>query len=128
MSSFRKKFKVLRKSLESGYYDDDGNWVEGREEEITIKASVQPLNMQETKALTEGEVTMNTVKIYTSTELYTSKEADGGNAVREADVLLWRGVRWRVVACAPYQSGVISHFKAYAQEVGDEKPAKEIYP
>lgn len=125
MGSFRKQFTILRRVTGSGYYDDDGIWVEGNSEgEITIKASVQPLNMQETAALAEGERTMNTVKIYTSTELYPAKEGIGGRRPQEPDLLLWNGKRWRVIACAAYQSGVISHYKAYAQEVDDEKRAK----
>lgn len=128
---FCKKHIVLRRAAGSGAYDDDGVWQPGGGlEEMTIKASVQPANMDEVDALPSGARLTHTVKIYTATELYPAKQAAGGGPSREADILLYRGEQYKIVACAPYQSGVIDHFKSFAQEVDAEHEpgTEEIRP
>lgn len=110
---FRKPVQIMRKSV--GKWNDDGIWAPGTEETMTISASVQPLRSSEYTAIDpEGNHTVRGVKAYTDTELYTDREKD-----READVILWRGSRWKVVQCDSFQSDVISHFRAYALEVID---------
>ena len=120
MSSFRKKQTVQR--VTGGYYDDDGMWNEGTAEEFTIMASVQPLNADEKSQYTdmqpEGATNYNAVKIYSSTPLQVEKQAEEDNAGQEADILLWRGRRWKVVNCEEWQSDVINHFRMVAWEVG----------
>ena len=120
MSSFRRKQTVQR--ITGGYYDDDGMWNEGTAEEFTIMASVQPLNADEKSQYTdmqpEGATNYNAVKIYSSTPLQVEKQAEGDNAGQEADILLWRGRRWKVVNCEEWQSDVINHFRMVAWEVG----------
>lgn len=109
--SFRTKQTIIRTS--NGSYNEDGNYTEGTTEEITIFASVQPISLDEyTKMFPSGSRTVNAVKIYTNTKLYPDKENE-----QEADVLEWDDRKWKIIACHAYQSKVISHYKAYAQEV-----------
>lgn len=115
---FRRKVTIRRKS--GGHVNDDGVYVPGTAEEIVIRASVQPLNKDEkaqyTQANPDGEHTANLIKIYTNYPLRTSKQINGN----DADVVLWMGNQYKVVGVDPYQSGVISHYKAVAQEIDDE--------
>ncbi|WP_196595242.1 hypothetical protein [Pectinatus frisingensis] len=119
---FRKKFNITRTTT-VGHLDDVGNYVESTDKTtISIKASVQPLNNEETQALADGGRTARTVKLYTSTKLLPERQAytdaDGNNVqTQTADVLTYDGETWKIIMCNAYQSGVISHYKAYAQEV-----------
>ena len=118
--SFRTKQTVER--VTGGYYDDDGMWHGGDAETIEIIASVQPLNSDEraqyVEMLPEGATNYNAVKIYSNTTLQVEKQEQDGNAGKEADVLLWRGKRYKIVNCEEWQSNVISHFRMVAWEVG----------
>lgn len=110
---FRYPVTIERKT--GGRWNADGEWEGGSADTLTISASVQPLSAREyTFIAPEGDHTVRGVKLYTDVELYTDREKDW-----EADVLLWRDARWKVVQCDPFQSGVISHFRAYALEVID---------
>lgn len=110
---FRKKFTIQRTS--GGEYDDNGIWQKGETEEIEIMASVQPISLDEyNQIFPEGIRTVNAVKIYTDTRLYPEKQ---GTPAQNADVLLYMDRKYKIITCHAYQSGVINHYKAYAQEV-----------
>lgn len=132
MSSFRKQQTFLRVS--AGYYDDDGMWHEGVPEEQTFLASVQPLNANEAQEyatlLQEGITQFNAVKIYSSIPLRPAKqELPDGTPGVEADILLWRGRKWKVVHLAEWQSDVINHYRMVAKEVEpDEGTDEEVSP
>ena len=113
--SFRTKQTIER--VTGGYYDDDGVWHDGEAETLEIIASVQPLNANE-KQLPEGAVNYNSVKIYSNTPLQVEKQEQDDIAGQEADVLLWRGKRYKIVSCEEWQSNVISHFRMVGWEVG----------
>lgn len=122
---FRKRFNITRTTT-VGHFDDAGNWVESTDKTIiTIRASVQPLNNEETQALADGGRTARTVKLYTSTKLLPERQSYtdvDGNSVpaQTADVLIYDGEQWKIIMCNAYQSNVINHYKAYAQEVTGE--------
>ena len=116
MSSFRKPYTVVRRS--PGSYID-GYWVEGTESNIIIKASVQPLRMDEIEALPEGKRSSSAVKIYSDMKLLPAKQATETAAATSADILQYSGSTWEIVACAGHQSGIIPHYKAYAVEVAE---------
>ena len=120
--SFRTKQTVERVTDTSGYYDDDGMWHNGEAETIEIIASVQPLNADEKSQYVEmrpeGATNYNAVKIYSNTPLQVQKQARGGIAGQEADILLWRGKKYKIVNCEEWQSNVISHFRMVGWEVG----------
>ena len=120
MSSFRKPQKVRRYT--GGYWDDNGEWNAGTYEEITISASVQPLNTQEVAQYTDmmpsGGVNFSAVKIYSNTPLFTDKQAlPDGTLLQEADVLVWRNRLWKVVNREDWQSDVINHYRMVAWEI-----------
>ena len=118
--SFRTKQTVER--VTGGYYDDNGMWHDGEAETIEIIASVQPLNSDEraqyVEMLPEGATNYNAVKIYSNTALQVEKQEQDGNAGQEADILCWRGKKYKIVNCEEWQSNVISHFRMVGWEVG----------
>jgi hypothetical protein len=97
-------------------------WHDGEAETIEIIASVQPLDLKGrtlyVEMLPEGAVHYSAVRIYSNTELRVEKQAQDGIDGQEADILLWRGKRYKVINCEEWQSNVISHFKMVAWEVG----------
>ena len=117
---FRWKQKVLR-AAGAGGIDDDGMAVEPHYEEITIMATVQPLNMfeerQYTKANSNGEFTAGIVKIYSDEPLIPSKQANTDTENKWADIIPWQDKHYKVISCSAYQARVISHYKSIAQEV-----------
>lgn len=118
--SFRSKQTVERTT--GGYIDDDGMWNDGQAETFEIIASVQPLNADEkaqyVEMRPEGATNYNAVKIYSNTALQVQKQAQGDIAGQEADILLWRGKRYKIINCEEWQSNVISHFRMVGWEVG----------
>lgn len=110
MNSFRKSIVVIRKGI--GKFDEYGNWIDAEEQQITIKASIQPLNMREMETLPEGQRSSNMIKIYTDTELHATIQS--GN---KADIIVWLGKRWEILSCAVYQMNIIPHYKAIAMEM-----------
>lgn len=117
--SFRWKQKVLRAT--GGGIDEDGMVVDPSYNEITIMATVQPLNTHEqsqyTKANPNGEFTANIVKIYSDEPLIPSKQATEQNGNKWADIVPWDDKYYKVISCNAYQAKVISHYKSVAQEV-----------
>lgn len=109
MSSFRKSIIVTRTT---GSYVD-GVWTANDPTTLTIKASVQPLRLDEMQAMPEGRRSSHVVKIYSDTELYPAIQGTGQNA----DQFTWQSKTWEVIACDAYQMGIISHYKALAVEV-----------
>ena len=112
MSSFRKPITVTRAAV--GHYDDNGDWVEeSPATTLAISMSVQPLRLDEMDALPEGRRSSRAVKMYSNDELFPPEQSTGLNA----DMITWQGRQWEVMACDPYQMGVISHYKSLAVEV-----------
>lgn len=134
--SFRKKVTVLRTS--GGYYDNDGMWHDGTSEEITIFASVQPLNYDEKAQYStlapEGATEYRAVKLYSNVALNPAKQELNGSTMQEADVVLWRGRQYKVVLCEDWQSDVINHYHMVAWEIepkeveSDEDNDTEVSP
>ena len=103
---FRKPVKILRRAV--GSVGDDGYYVPGTEQELTIFASVQPLNANEyTQIAADGARNVRYIKAYTNTPLHPAKEAGWANTEDsgpwEADTILWQGSRFQVIQCDPYQ-------------------------
>lgn len=118
---FRRKFNIRR--YKEGSIDANGNWIKSTKYSIVqIKASIQPLNNNDVQVLPEGTRVTRVVKIYTSTKLLTTRQAYtdiDGNSVgpQAADILIYENTAWEIIMCNPFQSGVINHYKCYAQEV-----------
>lgn len=113
---FRRNVTIKRKT--GGYVDNDGYFHDGQVEEMTVLASVQPLNARDTEQYThlykEGGRLFSLLKLYTGEILYAEKQ--GG---QEADILVYGGRLWKVVGVEEWQSNVINHFKVICQEIGE---------
>lgn len=106
MMSFRKPQTVKR--FAGGKYVK-GRWVADEESEtLQIMASVQPVTNDDMQNLPEGKRIERAVKIYTD-ELLRVEGTD-----EQGDIILWQGREYRVIAIAPNQMGVISHYRYYA--------------
>jgi|GEM_PF-966806 len=125
MMSFRKPQTIYRKK--NGFVNEEGYYNAGDFEEITIQASVQPLNLKYVEVEPQGGRQANMLKVYTDVPLYPTKQATENSEVTEADVLLWKNRIFRCIDCEYFQSEVISHYKAIFQEIDfDEQYPKEI--
>ena len=95
---------------EGGYVNY--KWVDGQEELIEgIKANVQPARFKDLQLLPESERTKEYIKVFTVDELRTAKE---GNNNYGADIILWKGNRYRVMSVKNYEMGVLDHYKSLA--------------
>lgn len=114
---FRRPVTIERTSL--GTIDDNGRYQRGTTTTLTIQASVQPLSIREQSTIVgpDGARNVSYVKIYTDTPLIPQSAASGQGEATKADVVRHLGRRFLVIQCDAYQSGVISHYRAYAKEV-----------
>lgn len=114
---FRRPVIIERTSL--GTIDDNGRYQKGTMTTLTIQASVQPLSLREQATIVgpDGARNVSYVKIYTDTPLITQSAAKGQGKSTMADIVQYLGHRFMVIQCDAYQSGVISHYRAYAKEV-----------
>lgn len=114
---FRRPVTIERTSL--GTIDDNGRYQKGTMTTLTIQASVQPLSLREQATIVgpDGARNVSYVKIYTDTPLIPQSAANGLGEATMADVVQHLGRRFLVTQCDAFQSGVISHYRAYAKEV-----------
>ena len=114
---FRIPVTIERTSL--GTIDDNGRYQKGTTTTLTIQASVQPLSIREQSTIVgpDGARNVSYVKIYTDTPLIPQSADSGQGEATKADVARHLGRRFLVIQCDAYQSGVISHYRAYAKEV-----------
>jgi hypothetical protein len=89
MNLFRSSVDILRDTIDSGYYDDNEDWVDGvSSTPIPIKCSIQPFNKGKHRIeLPTGVRTDNSLLIYTKTFLFTQDNVDKTTA----DELVYRG-------------------------------------
>ena len=114
---FRRPVTIERTSL--GTIDENGRYQKGTTTTLIIRASVQPLSLREQSTIIspDGARNVSYVKIYTDTPLSPQSAASGQGEATKADVVRHLGRRFLVIQCDAYQSGVISHYRAYAKEV-----------
>ena len=107
--------QVTRQVDDSGKWVD-GEWVKADREIINIYANIQPsLLSYQSKMLPESEREKEAINIFSNDWLYTART--GRNAL-EADVILYRGAKWRVVVVKPY-GNFGQHCEAFAIKVDD---------
>lgn len=120
----KRRHEVLRDSaydtvngtvnLTSGWVD--GEWVGSESRTVTIFANIQPaMASYQSKMLPESEREKEAINIFSNDWLYTART--GSNAL-EADVILYRGAKWRVVVVKPY-GNFGQHCEAFAIKVDD---------
>ena len=120
----KRRYEVLRDSaydtvngttnLTSGWVD--GEWVESESRTVTIFANIQPaMASYQSRMLPESEREKEAINIFSNDWLYVART--GRNAL-EADVILYRGAKWRVVVTKPY-GNFGQHCEAFAIKVDD---------
>lgn len=103
-------FTVLRADPASeGYYDDNGNWVEGDNTtaQFDIKGSLQPITGNDLQILPEGLKRTDLKKLYTRTEL---RSLDDGNET-EADKINIDGSVYEVHSVEKWVGRRLQHYK-----------------
>jgi hypothetical protein len=104
IANFSEPITITRKA--AGSYVN-GIFVAGAVSSISATASVQPLNGREQVTLSELQRAKETLKMYTSTEVFVSNEAAG----RSADLVSLRGRVYEVQRVEPWEYD-FSFFKA----------------
>lgn len=106
--TFRGTILGTRIKTAGGYVN--GEWVDGETEAISLEGSKQPLRPDEIQILPEGRREFQAYKIYTDFQLQISDKTTGINA----DILAINGEAFEVISVEPFQSDVVSHYKAIA--------------
>jgi len=92
----------------------DGRWVAAATGDVSIVASVQPMNHHEALLLPEGWRDRGAIKIYTATEL----RAANPDAKTKGDQIVYQGFNWEVQTVDPWDEAKdIPHFKCIALKV-----------
>ena len=92
----------------------NGTWVPGARSDTATLASVQPVVIgQDLQALPEGRHLSDFIKLYTSDRLLVTADGEGV----QPDIVVFDGYGYELVSSAPYQSGVISHYKYTAVRI-----------
>lgn len=105
-SVFRKSLSLTRKG--AGSYVD-GVWVDGANQALTIKASVQPATPEDLLSLPENRRTAAAYRLYSDFAFRGALE-DAHNP----DRVVIGGENYEVTAVSIWQNGVIPHYKAIA--------------
>lgn len=111
-SSFRKTYTVLVRTR--GDYIK-GKWVEGEAIAQELIASIQPVGLKEMDRLVsmmQGRHIASVIKIYTEQQLDVAGEDE-----RNGSIVLFENSRYEVIARSSYHSGVIEHYRYFAQKV-----------
>ena len=77
---------------ESGYYDENGEWIKAPSELITIRASVQTTKDKDLVDVDEGRRVKGSIKLYSCEELKTAS-VDGRT---QPDIVHWNGDRYQI--------------------------------
>lgn len=78
----------------------DGEWIPSIPLELPIYANIQPSTLSyRTQMLPSGDREKEAIAIYSNDWLYTSRT---GECAVEADLVLYRGAKWKVVVSKPY--------------------------
>jgi hypothetical protein len=108
VSSFR-TYTIDGKRFAAGS-NDKGRYVPGADSDIQFTASVQPLSGHEKLTLPEGVREKSAYRLYTSFQLFTSREGDN----KKADRVTLFGETYEIIRVDVWQNKVIPHYKAIA--------------
>lgn len=101
----------VRRSLGGGDYNDDGIWVPSQKKIVTIRANVQPFNTSQTLLLPEADRTKEWIHVRSPDQIIKMEEGENGT---EADVFIYFGKVYKVMALRVYRMGVLDHYHAHA--------------
>lgn len=103
----RQPFTAYRK--EAGSYVN-GRWVEGEESSFTVQAIWYPLKGSEKQMLPDAFRSLYTIKIQSTTELYSIREKDSSTA----DQIEIDGHRFEIQERDKYSMRVVDHYEYLA--------------
>ena len=116
----KKNHRVIRVSGTGDYVD--GEYLEAPEEELLIRANIQPaMSSFRTQLLPEGDRNKEAIAIYSNDWLYTARSGthiNGVNNTLPCDLIVYRGARWEVVVARPY-GNFGEHCEALAIKLND---------
>lgn len=107
-------YRVQRMGGDGTYVE--GTYVPGRQTQLQVRGSLQPLSPREVLQLPEGERVRATYKFYTDGVLITSREA----GERRADVVVVRGEQFKVMSVERWDGTAIPYWKAILARVQPE--------
>ena len=111
----KKNHRVIRVSGTGDYVD--GEYLEAPEEELFIRANIQPaMSSFRTQLLPEGDRNKEAITIYSNDWLYTARSAT--EITLPCDLIVYRGARWEVVVARPY-GNFGEHCEALAIKLND---------
>lgn len=121
----RVNLKVLRHV--GGYYDEDGMWVGGQYQEVSVIANVQPANRWNVQQqLKEGDRQKDSILVLCYDNLVKADDrADpsGNPQVKtKADIVVWKDKYYEVKTAEPYEMGVLNHCECICVRLDDESP------
>jgi len=103
---------VIQRS-KPGAHDEHGRWKEAPTEEISIDAVVQPARGKELQRLPEGRRTSESIKVYTTTPLFSAEVEDQN----QPDILVWQGKKYQIETIDNWEE-YGDYYKALALKVG----------
>lgn len=86
-----------------------GDWVEGAEQQVTIKANVHPFSDYQVMMLPEADRTKSWMWLFTADLVRQKKEGTNGWG---ADRFMWDGDLYEVMAVQNFKMGVRDHREA----------------
>ncbi|MGL5012988.1 MAG: hypothetical protein ACRC6V_01700 [Bacteroidales bacterium] len=89
----------------------NGDWVEGTETQVEIKANIQPLRDEELLLMPESDRSREWYKLYSADEIRIDKQGANGYT---ADEFIYEGDRYKVMKVKVYRMGTLDHFRALA--------------
>lgn len=91
-----------------GHYEE-GEWIEGAEQSVTIQANVHPFSDYQVMMLPESDRTKSWVWLFTADTVRQKREGSGGY---DADRFVWLGDTYEVRMVQNFVMGVRDHFEA----------------
>lgn len=102
---------IIRTTSQGDYSDTTGLWIPPSTENITVKASVQPLRVARTVVETESNHTQSWLSVWSSSELRKDKEGENGWI---CDKFVWEGYTYKIMEVSPWRAGFMDYHYAKA--------------
>lgn len=108
---------ITRRRFAVGSRGADGRWVDGATTDVSIAASVQPLEGKDRAILPEGDRSKDGIKLYTTSDLVPADQHAGTSG----DRVVVNGVVFEVRNVVRERS-IIPHYRAFALRLQEVAP------
>jgi hypothetical protein len=92
--------QIIKVERKAGGERINGVWVPGAASTFMAMASAQPATPDELQNLPEGQRDKSIFKFISNKPIYTARDRQQG----EADIIIFKGIRWRVISGADWDS------------------------